>query len=482
MAYKLIVTERQDEWKDLPDDVELISPSDYFSTDIYQKSRKYKVVNLCKSYQYQSVGYYVSLLAEARGHKVMPQITTLQDFRFPALVREDAEDFDDIIQQSLKKQTGDKLDLIICLGQVYQPQFARISTLLFNLFQVPILKACFTKKDKWMLTQLKPLNLSELPEDQKGLLRTALDEYLQGKNKLNKQYSRKKYDLAILINPEEETPPSNKKAIQNFVKAGEKVGFNVDLITKNDFAKLIQYDALFIRETTNVNHHTFKFAKKAASEGLVVMDDPESILRCTNKVYLSELLRAHSIPTPAYYIIKKDKMSQINASAFEYPIILKQPDGSFSKGVKKAKNEAELIKVLKDFFQTSELVIGQEFIPTDFDWRVGVLNKKPLYVCRYYMAADHWQIVNWKGSDTPDEGDADTIAVEDAPKALIDLAVKATSLIGNGLYGVDIKQRGKKFYIIEINDNPNLDEGVEDAVLKHQLYQTIMQEFMNRLV
>ena len=128
MAYKLIVTERQDEWKDLPDDVELISPSDYFSTDIYQKSRKYKVVNLCKSYQYQSVGYYVSLLAEARGHKVMPQITTLQDFRFPALVREDAEDFDDIIQQSLKKQTGDKLDLIICLGQVYQPQFARIST------------------------------------------------------------------------------------------------------------------------------------------------------------------------------------------------------------------------------------------------------------------------------------------------------------------------------------------------------------------
>ena len=72
--------------------------------------------------------------------------------------------------------------------------------------------------------------------------------------------------------------------------------------------------------------------------------------------------------------------------------------------------------------------------------------------------------------------------MEDAPKALIDLAVKATSLIGNGLYGVDIKQRGKKFYIIEINDNPNLDEGVEDAVLKHQLYQTIMQEFMNRLV
>lgn len=481
MAFKLIITERQEAWTDLPEDVEVITPGAYFTEDIYQKSRKYKVVNLCKSYQYQSVGYYVSLLAEARGHKVMPQITTLQDFRFPTLVKEEAEDFDDLIQQSLKKQKTDKLDLYISFGQVQSPGFARIGTLLFNLFQVPILKAVFQKKDKWALTHLKPLNLGELPDECKELLTTALNEYLQGKNKLSKQYSRKKFDLAILINPEEETPPSDKKAIQNFVKAGEKVGFNVDLITKNDFAKLIQYDALFIRETTNVNHHTFKFAKKAESEGLVVMDDPESILRCTNKVYLSELLAANNIPTPKYYIIKKDKMSQIPTKGFEYPIIVKQPDGSFSKGVKKAKNEKELRQVLKDFFQTSELLIAQEYIPTDFDWRVGVLNKKPLFVCRYYMAANHWQIVNWASADH-DVGGADTIAVEDAPKGLLDLAVKATSLIGDGLYGVDIKQRGKKFYIIEINDNPNLDEGVEDRVLKQNLYQTIMQEFMNRLI
>ena len=74
------------------------------------------------------------------------------------------------------------------------------------------------------------------------------------------------------------------------------------------------------------------------------------------------------------------------------------------------------------------------------------------------------------------------MAVEEAPKALLNLAVKATSLIGNGLYGVDIKQRGKKFYIIEINDNPNLDEGVEDQLIKQNLYTSIMQEFMNRLL
>lgn len=479
---KIIITEKVEDWHSQIQDVLVVTPADYFSNEIYQSSKKVKVINLCKSYQYQTVGYYVSLLAEARRHKVIPEISTLQDFRYPSLVREDAEDFDELIQQSLKKQSGDKFDVYICFGKAHLPELNKIALLMFNLFQVPILKAVFTKKDKWALSHLKSLNLNEFSETLDGHLRTSLDEYLRGKNKIQKQYSRKKFDLAILINPEEETPPSDKKAIQNFIKAGEKVGFNVDLITKQDYGKLIQYDALFIRETTNVNHHTFKFAKKAAAEGLVVMDDPESILRCTNKVYLSELLRAHQVSTPKYWIIKKDTPKQLKKLDVIYPIILKQPDGAFSKGVKKAKNEEEYLAVLKDFFQTSELVIAQEFIPTDYDWRVGVLNKKPLYVCKYFMAADHWQIVNWAGDGTYAEGDFATIAVEEAPKALLDLAVKATSLIGDGLYGVDIKQKGKKFYIIEINDNPNLDDGIEDKILKQQLYIKIMQEFMNRLV
>jgi glutathione synthase/RimK-type ligase-like ATP-grasp enzyme len=247
---------------------------------------------------------------------------------------------------------------------------------------------------------------------------------------------------------------------------------------------LIQYDALFIRETTNVNHHTYKFAKKAVAEGLIVIDDPDSILRCTNKVYLSELLSTHQVPTPKYWIIKKDKPANIKTELFEYPIILKKPDGAFSKGVKKANNQEELLKVLKDFFQTSDLVIAQEYFPTDFDWRVGVIGNKPLYVCKYYMAENHWQIVNWQELDQghPNEGLFETISVEAAPKKLLELALKATSLIGNGLYGVDIKHRKDKFYVIEVNDNPSLDDGIEDAFLKQQLYVNIMQEFMNRLL
>jgi hypothetical protein len=38
-----------------------------------------------------------------------------------------------------------------------------------------------------------------------------------------------------------------------------------------------------------------------------------------------------------------------------------------------------------------------------------------------------------------------------------------------------------KPYVIEVNDNPNIDEGVEDEVLGDSLYLTIMQEFLRRI-
>jgi glutathione synthase/RimK-type ligase-like ATP-grasp enzyme len=35
--------------------------------------------------------------------------------------------------------------------------------------------------------------------------------------------------------------------------------------------------------------------------------------------------------------------------------------------------------------------------------------------------------------------------------------------------------------VIEVNDNPNVEHGVEDLVLKDGLYDRIMQSFLRRL-
>ena len=74
-----------------------------------------------------------------------------------------------------------------------------------------------------------------------------------------------------------------------------------------------------------------------------------------------------------------------------------------------------------------------------------------------------------------------TIPVSEAPKHVINKAIKASTLIGRGLYGVDIKQRGNQSVIIEVNDNPNIDAGIEDVFLGFELYRQIMQEFLRRL-
>jgi glutathione synthase/RimK-type ligase-like ATP-grasp enzyme len=120
-------------------------------------------------------------------------------------------------------------------------------------------------------------------------------------------------------------------------------------------------------------------------------------------------------------------------------------------------------------------------VPTSFDWRVGVLNRAPLYVCQYFMSKNHWQIVKHEADGRFEEGTFKTHAVEQAPREVVELALRATGLIGDGLYGVDIKQTERGPVVIEINDNPNLELGVEDAVLKDELYRRVLGDLVRRI-
>jgi glutathione synthase/RimK-type ligase-like ATP-grasp enzyme len=54
-------------------------------------------------------------------------------------------------------------------------------------------------------------------------------------------------------------------------------------------------------------------------------------------------------------------------------------------------------------------------------------------------------------------------------------------VIGNGLYGVDIKQTRDRTVLIEVNDNPSIDAGVEDAELGDELYRRVMHELLRRM-
>ena len=119
-------------------------------------------------------------------------------------------------------------------------------------------------------------------------------------------------------------------------------------------------------------------------------------------------------------------------------------------------------------------------MPTDFDWRVTVFDRRPLFVCKYFMAPGHWQVIK-RDPAARGEGRTQALAVGEAPEIVISTAVRAADLIGAGLYGVDLKQIGDKCYLIEVNDNPNIDAGNEDQVLGNALYREILGVFARRI-
>ncbi|MES1950137.1 RimK domain-containing protein [Salinisphaera sp. S4-8] len=481
MAEPIVVVESLRDWKAPAPSVRLVLADDYLADPAFAEAELH-VINLCRSTRYQSLGYYCSLLAEARGHRVLASVATLQDLsrkiiygsEIPALAQ-----YLDRLSEAERAELPAAFN--VYLGQCENPLLAPLARRLFEQFAVPLLHVELRRREgRVAVDGLRTLSIRSLDAEQAAFLDRALQAHVaQGWRGARKRRAAR-FDVAMLVDADDPQPPSNIEALDKFVAAGKRLGLDVEIIGRRDFGRLAEFDALFIRETTRLAHHTYAFSRRAEREGLVVIDDPTSILRCTNKVYLAELLSRYKVAAPKACIFGEREVKRL-PELLGFPMVLKAPEGAFSKGVFKANDRTELDAIAARLLDDSELALAQEFMPTEFDWRVGVLAGKPLYVCQYAMAGGHWQIVKHEDSGDYSEGDSATLAVEDAPAEVIETAVRAANLIGDGLYGVDLKQTADGIRVIEVNDNPSLDAGIEDAVLGDALYDRIMGEFLHRL-
>ncbi|MBC8414000.1 GNAT family N-acetyltransferase, partial [bacterium] len=411
----LIVVDNPKKWKLELEGIRVISSKAYLSDPEFQTMKNARVFNLSSSYRYQSTGYYVSLLASAREHRSIPNVTTIRDFRNVSIIRTVAQDIDDLLQKTLEKHPHNQLSFNIYFGQTIDRTYRQLGQHLYRLFETPLINVQFNKTDRWLIQKVSPLSMDKIDSrDFERIQHFALD-YFKRKRFQRQRFYPYKYDLAILINPDEKHPPSNPQALQNFKNAAKKIGFYTEFITKDDYDRLSEFDALFIRETTNVNDYTYHFSRTAYAEGLVVIDDPWSILRCSNKIFLDECMRQNKISTPKTWILSRDSIKNHSIDNITYPLVLKQPDSAFSLGVTKVTNSEEMMESLNRLFKKSDLIIAQEFLPSEYDWRIGILDQKPLYACKYFMAKDHWQIVNWESNIEDDFGMVETMLVEDVP-------------------------------------------------------------------
>ena len=477
----MIVVDDPREWDLELVDVEVISSKDYTSNKNNIAERPLRVFNLCNSYRYQSMGYYVSLLASAREHRAIPNVTTIRDFKDLSVIQSIADDIEEVIQRTLKKVSEPKFILDVYFGKTLDPSYKTLGQSLYQMFESPLIRVHFQHNDKWEIKKITPLSLNKIEPDDLDKVKEFARSYFETRRFQRTKLKHYKYYLAVLVDPSEEHPPSDKKALKKLENAAEEFDVYTEFITKKDYNRLSEFDALFIRETTNVNNYTYQFSRKAYAEGLAVIDDPWSILRCSNKIYLHESLKLNKILTPETRVYFKGKVHVEELESLAYPMILKQPDSAFSLGVTKVKDAVEMKETLDRLFKQSELVISQEFVPSEYDWRIGMLDNQALFACKYYMAKGHWQIYNWKGAKKDQSGDADTVAIQEVPQKVLRAATKAAKVMGDGLYGVDLKVIGDRVYVIEVNDNPNIDAGIEDAVMGQELYRKVVRSLVTRI-
>jgi SOS response regulatory protein OraA/RecX len=79
MSQTYIVVDQAKDWSAfLPSD-RVITFTQYLNLAATKSQGRTRIINLCKNSKYLSDGYYCSLLAESRGHHVMPSVRVLND-------------------------------------------------------------------------------------------------------------------------------------------------------------------------------------------------------------------------------------------------------------------------------------------------------------------------------------------------------------------------------------------------------------------
>jgi glutathione synthase/RimK-type ligase-like ATP-grasp enzyme/gamma-glutamyl:cysteine ligase YbdK (ATP-grasp superfamily) len=438
------------------------------------------VVNLCRSLRYLSKGYYVSLLAAARDQRALPGVETLRQLGERAVLLRQLEEAD-VPTAGAPPGAGkaaERVRVACCLGTAVDARHQRIAAAVYRIFPVPLLELRLVAAGKgWAVEDVEPLSLADLDEAGRAVLATELGDP-HGVGPLSRRKARDVHaSIAILYDEEDVFGPSTTETLEKLEKIAARKGVHMRRLGLGEIARLGDYDALFVRALTGLNLPAFRWASRAEALDMPVIDDTQSIIRCSNKVFLHELLQRKGVPTPKTVVASSQTTYDGLVKALGLPFIVKLPDGSFSTAVHKVASKADWAAKARPMLEKSPLIVAQAWTPTEFDWRVTTLGGKPLFVAKYHMAPGHWQVRN-ADPKAQRYGKVEAVARAYAPRDVVRLGCQAARLIGDGLYGVDIKDTPEGPLVIEVNDNPNIDTGYDDAADGNVIFEELVDHFL----
>src|SRR5688572_15606874 len=175
----LVVVSKTQDLPELAD--RTVAADQYLSSSGHHPSGS-TVVNLCRSYRYRSKGYYVSLVADARGHHVLPAVETLEELSEPfglyRVLREAGIPTLDVQELKSWKPSDHPqqaiADCLVLFGECDDPRFEKHSRAAYRAWPIPVLRLHLVQKvGEWWVANAEPVALKRLKPEERGSLITA---------------------------------------------------------------------------------------------------------------------------------------------------------------------------------------------------------------------------------------------------------------------------------------------------------------------
>lgn len=432
-----------------------------------------RIINLCRSLDHLSAGYYCSLLAQARGHHCLPglqAISVLQPQQPPAKLWRK-------LQGWLAQQSEDRIRVRAIFGQCEQSELAGLARYYYGLSQLPLQELTLKRgRHGWSVRQQQSLSPLTLGEGERALMlnhvRTLIGDEADP--------AAPRYQLAILADQDDGRASSDALALARFTRAAAAQGIRAEILSPAAIERLPEFDALWLRSETAVGHYTFEFARRAEQLKMPLIDSARAILACSNKLYLYELMVRSGVPMPPTMVVTRSGRHQVAdlVQRLGLPLMVKIPDGAQGRDLAMASDETQLARLLDEGLGRSALLLVQSRIPAEFDWRIALLDGSPLFACRRYRPEPGSRIRRRK--HPLDLSRIEALPLTEVPERVLQTARRAVHQLGNGLFGVDLRQQGQGCVLLEIIDNPWIRGDMEDKE-SPDLYDRLARAFRQRL-
>src|SRR5438105_3925455 len=259
----LIVTDQKQEWPFEIPGACVLTARHYLAEPEGGLDAGVRVLNLCRTGRYQGRGYYVSLLAEARGQRPLPDVKSVEDLKSEAYVQAFSSQLEPLVHETLHHDESERFELDVYLGKDPAQRHQALAEKLFASARVPLLRALFGRTEgRWRLDAVQAIGVADVPAQHRAFLLEAAKAFVAETPapKLQRTGTGRPRP-AILWDPDEPHKPSNEEALQRLVRTAPLVGLEAELIGPDALERLPEFDGLFNRASPEANGLTSEFVR-----------------------------------------------------------------------------------------------------------------------------------------------------------------------------------------------------------------------------